>query len=373
MLPIPAQTPGQYIQQLLDEKKWSRRVLAIILQVNEAVITRLVANKQPVDAARALQLGGVFGVQPDKFLELQRGYDLAVARISALPDPSMSRRAQLFGDLPVLDMLSRGWLDVSDFKDFPRVEESLAKFFGVPSIADLEIAHVAKKTHGSEPATPAQLAWIYRVKQIAKDMLVAKYSPEAVRTAIERLKPLRAGLPDIRRVPKVLMEAGIRFVIVEALPSSKIDGVCFWLNDFAPVIGMSLRHDRIDNFWFVLRHEIEHVAQRHGTTVAMLDADLDDASTSDSEEERIANAAAAAFCVPPADMRAFVSRKSPIFAERDIIGFARSIKVHPGLVAGQLRHLTGRFDRYATHLSKVRSTVLPNALVDGWGDVAPVE
>ena len=44
----------------------------------------------------------------------------------------------------------------------------------------------------------------------------------------------------------------------EALPSSKIDGVCLWLDQHSPVIGMSLRFDRIDNFWFVLGHEIEH-------------------------------------------------------------------------------------------------------------------
>jgi HTH-type transcriptional regulator/antitoxin HigA len=55
-----------------------------------------------------------------------------------------------------------------------------------------------------------------------------------------------------------------------------------------------------------------------------------------------------------------------------MVGFARSIGVHPGLVAGQLQHLTGRYERFRQHLEKVRSHVLKAAYVDGWGDVAPV-
>ncbi|MFX8692489.1 hypothetical protein ABTM44_18400, partial [Acinetobacter baumannii] len=75
---------------------------------------------------------------------------------------------------------------------------------------------------------------------------------------------MREAPEETRNVPRLLQEAGVRFVIVEGLPGSKIDGVCFWLDDKSPVIGMSLRFDRIDNFWFVLRHECAHVLHGHG-------------------------------------------------------------------------------------------------------------
>ena len=165
-------------------------------------------------------------------------------------------------------------------------------------------------------------------------------------------------------------------MIVESLTSAKIDGVCFWLNEASPVIGMSMRFDRIDNFWFVLRHELEHVIHLHGQSFVMLDAELegDRAGVGPelAEEERIANKAAAEFCVPKKMMDAFMARKEPIYSERDIIGFARTIEVHPGLVAGQLAHITGRYDRFRKHLVKIRPAVTPTAMVDGWGDVAPV-
>jgi HTH-type transcriptional regulator / antitoxin HigA len=105
--------------------------------------------------------------------------------------------------------------------------------------------------------------------------------------------------------------------MVEALPGSKIDGVCFWLNEVSPVVAVSSRFDRIDNFWFVLRHELEHVDRRHGLSAVMLDTELegDRAGVGDgvAEEERVANEAAAEFCVPKRMMDACIARKAPFF------------------------------------------------------------
>jgi HTH-type transcriptional regulator/antitoxin HigA len=207
-------------------------------------------------------------------------------------------------------------------------------------------------------------------------MLVPKFTPQSGRRAVERLSELLAAAEEARKVPRILAESGIRFVIVESLASAKIDGVCMWLNEHSPVVGVTMRHDRLDNFWFVLRHELEHVLCGHGKDAIILDAELegDRAGTGETvtEEERIANAAAADFCVPSKKMDAFVARKAPFFAERDLLGFAKTLNVHPGLIAGQLQHRTGRYDRFRNHLVKIRSIVAPSAMVDGWGDVAPV-
>ena len=91
---------------------------------------------------------------------------------------------------------------------------------------------------------------------------------------------------EVRHVPRFLSECGIRYVIVETLPKANIDGVCFWLDDF-PVVGMSVRQDRIDNFWFVLRHELEHALNRDGRgdlSAEKVDVDLegDRAGTGDT-------------------------------------------------------------------------------------------
>lgn len=372
------QTPGQLIADLLEQRGWTRRVLAVVLKTDEAALSKVIAGKRPLTAELALVLGELFGEAPERFLELQHKYDLARARLVSRPDPGRAVRAHLFGGLPIAAMISRGWLAAKDVRDVPRVESELVRFFGARSVADIEVLpHAAKKTDLSDKATPAQLAWIYRVKQIAGEMLVPRYSTATGQDAIERLKPLREYPEEMRKVPRILAESGIRFVIVESLPGAKIDGVCFWIGE-SPVVGLSMRHDRVDNFWFVLRHELEHVQRRHGQGgTVLLDADLEGARAGVGDdvdqEEREANEAAAEFCVPQDALRRFIARKDPFFAERDILGFARTIRVHPGLVAGQLQHKTGRYDRFRQHHVKARAHVAPSAVVDGWGDVAPTD
>jgi len=371
-------TPGQLIQALLDQRGWTKRTLAVVLALSEATVNRIISDKQPVDGKFAVVLEEVFGVPADRFLALQKDFELAQARIVVQPDPGRATRAMLYGDLPVAEMIKRGWIEAENVRDRKKVEQGLIRFFGVNRLEDIEILpHNAKKTETNIPATPAQLAWLYRVKQIASDMLVGAYSPQAVRAAVQKLNALRISPEAVQQVPRIMTECGIRYVVVETLASAKIDGVCFWLNERSPVIGMSLRFDRIDNFWFVLRHELEHVLQLHGRTAAMLDAELEGERAGTGagiqEEERIANAAAQDFCVPEAKLDAFIARKAPFFSERDLIAFARILKVHPGIVAGQLQRATGRYDRFRDHLAKVRAIISPNVIKDGWGDVAPVE
>lgn len=370
-------TPGQLIEALLTERGWTQRLLAAVLEISESALNKIISGKQAVTAEVALALEEVFGIAADRFLNLQKDYDLARARLVARPDPGRATRAHLFRGLPVAEMVKRGWLTVSDTKDIPAVEKSLAAFFRAPTIAEIEfLPHAAKKTSVSEDTTPAQLAWLYRVRQIASEMVVAEFSPFGARRAVEQLKQLLLSSEETRKVPRILAEAGIRFVIVESLPGAKIDGVCFWLDDASPVIGMSFRHDRIDNFWFVLRHEMEHVLRGDGKDRIDIDAELEGERAGSGpdipEQERIANSAAAEFCVPAKSMEAFIARKAPFFAERDIRSLATALRIHPGLVAGQLQHRTGRYDRFRDHLVKVRSVVSPGAAVDGWGDVAPV-
>lgn len=372
-------TPGQLIKALLAERGWNQRILAIVLAMDETAVAKIIGGSRAVTAEVALSLGEAFNVDAERFLELQKSYDLAKARLKASPDPKRATRAALFSELPISEMIDRGWLEVSDIRNLEQVETALLKFFDVTSLEQIEVLpHAAKKTAVATPATPVQLVWIYRVSVLAKEMMVERRFTEfAVREAIKKLSLLRQWPEALSRVPLILSEAGIRFIIVESLKAAKIDGVCFWLDEKSPVIGMSLRYDRIDNFWFVLRHELEHVLRGHGRFAAILDAELEKerAGTGPNipEEERMANEAAANFCVPKQELQKFVVRKAPLFLERDVLGFANTLKIHPGLVAGQLQRHTSRYELLRNHLVKIRSIVTPNAMVDGWGDVAPVD
>jgi HTH-type transcriptional regulator/antitoxin HigA len=364
-------TPGQLIEALLNERGWNNRILAAVLEVEETGISKLISSKKAVTPEVAISLEEVFGMPAERFLELQRNLDLAKARIVTIPNPARAERAQLFAELPVAELIKRQWINVEDIRDLAAVDKALVDFFDGQNPNQIaHTPHAAKKTSAGEEPSPAQLAWLYRVRQIAKELLVPKYQEAAARASIPRLKALLSAPEEARHVPRILQECGIRLVIVEGLKSSKIDGVCLWLDEHSPVIGMTIRFDRMDNFWFVLRHELEHVLQGHGMTEPSLDVDLNGDVV--EEEEKIANAVASEFCAPKARIDSFINRKAPIFPERDFLGLAKVLGVHPALVAGQIQFKTGRYDLFRSHLAKIRDRVLPSAVVDGWGDVAPV-
>lgn len=361
--------PGYFIREELEARGWTQRDLAYVLGVPEQAVNMILSGKRGISAEMAKALGGAFDVQPEFFANLQRMHDLSQARD---PSPDIARKARLQAQYPVRDMIKRGWLADSDAS---LLEAQMARFFEVKTTEEMPyFAHAAKKADYG-PATPAQVAWLFRVRQIAKEMVVPNYSEKSLRESLSKLRFLMIDPEETRHVPKILAECGVRYVVVEKLPNAKIDGVCFWLNK-SPVIGMSLQYDRIDNFWFVLRHEIEHVLEKHGRDQEIIDidveSDLSDLEGVRAEEERIANTAAREFCVPIAEMNSFIGRKKPFISDRDVLGFAKRLQVHPGIVAGQLRKRLNQWKIFTKMLAKVRPHVTSGAMTDGWGQIAPV-
>jgi len=359
---VPA--PGYFIREELEARGWSQRDLAYILGTPEQAVNLILSGKRGISPEMAKTLGEAFDVSPDFFANLQKAYDMARARE---PDPGVARRARLQSAYPVREMIKRGWLEDTDAA---LLEAQMARLFRVDSREGFtQIPYAAKRSDNTD-VSPAQLAWVFRVRQIAESMIVSPYSESALHESIELLRRLLIDPEEARRAPGILAQCGIRLVIVECLANAKIDGACLWLDETRPVIGLSLRHDRIDNFWFVLRHEVEHVLQRHGMTEEVIDVELEGnyAGTHNvPDQERVANIAAAEFCVPEEEISSFIARKNPFFSERDVLAFSRRVQVHPGIVVGQIQNRTERWDLLRKYLVKVRQYVLNEAVVDGWG------
>lgn len=359
--------PGEWVKSLMVQRGWSQAELAYVLGVTTATINQIVNSKRPITPEMAKLLGVAFERPAEEFADLQSRWSLANA---PEPDEEVHARAHAQSNFPLREMVKRGW--IHDPKEAGGAHGELCRFFGVNSLDSVaSLRHAAKKT-GQDGPTGHQLAWLYRVRAIASEMPTPSYSKEKLKEAIERMADMRSSPEEIRHVPRLLHEAGVRFVVVEGLPGGKIDGVCTWLDGNSPVIGMSLRFDRIDNFWFVLRHECAHVLHGHGKTVAIIDSDLSPSNADIDEEEKIANAEASDFCVPTEKMRSFYIRKNPFFSEVDVKSFATLNHVHPGLVVGQLQHMTKEYRTFRQYLVNVRKFITSSAMTDGYGNFVPV-
>jgi HTH-type transcriptional regulator/antitoxin HigA len=175
------------------------------------------------------------------------------------------------------------------------------------------------------------------------------------------------GAPEVRHIPRVLAEGGIRFLVIEQLPQTKIDGATFWLNGKWPVIVLSLRYDRIDYLWYTVAHEIGHV--KHGDGL-QIDTDIAEwgESHADIPVEKKADDFATNLLVDQSELNSFINRTRPYYQRDLILGFARRIGVHPGIVVGQLQHRGEvSWNHFRKMLVNVRDSIMETALTDGWG------
>lgn len=361
-----AEPPGVFIREELEARGWTQRDLAFILDCSEQTVTKIISGKSGISAEMAKALAEAFGTSASLWAGLQKEWELREARN---PDPAIKARAAMQTAYPIREMISRGWLQDGEQSV---LEMQFQRFFEGRSVGQGAFAAAAKKT--SSDHSPEELAWLFRVRQIAREIDVPEYSAEKLRAAIKQLRSLAIDADDVRHVPEILRQAGVRFVVVEKLANCRIDGVCTWLDDGKPVVGMTLRHNRLDNFWFVLIHELEHVLRGHGKLSVGIIDDLDGEGGSDGEgveeEERVANAAALNFAFPRERLMSFYARKSPFIAERDVIGFAGVSEVHPAIVVGQLQYIKNDYAWLRKWLVSVRSNLIENCLVDGFGTIA---
>ncbi len=361
--------PGEFLREELEARGWSQTELAEIIGRPVRLINELIAGKKAITPETAVQLGDSLDTGPELWMNLESQYQLSKVRNT---DGLIARRAKLYGRFPVREMIKRGWIEAS--KSIEVLEQQFLAFFGLDSLdAEIPFCHAAKKTAPQDLPTMLQLAWLCRARRLASEQVIAPYAEASLRQALPRLSALLSAPEETRHVARVLAECGVRFVVVEPIPGAKIDGACFWLSASQPVVALSLRLDRIDNFWFVLRHELEHVLQRHGQDRYFLDQDLDAATSGQiPEEEVVANTAAAVFCVSAEEINNFMLRVSPFFKEERVLLFAQRLNVHPGIVVGQLQRRLGRYDLFRKHQVKVRQFITSSALTDGWGVVHTV-
>jgi HTH-type transcriptional regulator/antitoxin HigA len=361
--------PGDFLKEELEARNWNQTELADIMGRPVKLINELIQARRAITPETAVQLGEALGTSPDLWMNLESRYQLS--KVQPHPDKAVSRKARLYGKFPVREMIKRGWVEAAESIDV--LEQQFLRYFGMKSLDDdLTVpAHAAKKSCAN--ITALQLAWLLAARRLADSVLVPRYRPDALRGALTRLNALLSAPEEARHVTRVLNECGVRFVVVEALPGSKIDGACFWLDGGQPAIGLSTRLDRIDNFWFVLRHEIEHVLCEHGKQATMIfDEDLSDGpSIDEDDDEKIANSAASEFGVSKAELSGYIARVQPYhFSEQKVINFAARVGVHPGIVVGKLQRHFKEWKYLRAHLVKIRHIVIQSAPHDGWGTTA---
>jgi HTH-type transcriptional regulator/antitoxin HigA len=151
-----------------------------------------------------------------------------------------------------------------------------------------------------------------------------------------RLSSLQEG-PKLAK--EFLANQGIHLIYLPHLPRTHLDGAALKLPNGTPVIGLTLRYDRLDNFWFCLCHELAHVALhlQKGMDEAFFDdlslGDVEGIETDDKESE--ADQWAQEVLIPSEAWAASSVKENanPVA----VVEFAHELGIHPAIVAGRVR------------------------------------
>ena len=367
---IPAEVfpPGEFLADELEARGWTQGEFAGIIRRPVKLVNEIIAGRKSITPETAREFAAALGTSAQYWLNLENAYQLW----KTAPSPSaqaITLEAKLRERFPVRQMILRGWIESSE--SFQIIKSRIFSFYGIThENEEPQLLHAAKRNH-REDLSALQEAWLFRVKQLANALKVPAYSEKKLREAVQACEPLLTDPEEIRHVPQILANCGVRLIIVEPIPNSKIDGGCFWIErDRSPVIGLALKWDYIDRFWFNLRHEIEHALRGDGKSEVVID-DFDSEINREDETEKAVNAVAAEFCVPQNALDDFILRHDPLYSTGKFLGFSRIVKRHPGIVAGQLQHKTRRNDLFNKFKPRIRELITATALTDGYGKTAP--
>lgn len=327
--------PGEILKEELDARCWTQGDFAEITGKPLQAINEILAGKKAITPETALLFSKALGTTPEFWLNLESAYRLDMLHHEQHNSDHVVRRAKLYSIAPVKELAKRHWIKPS--KNIDKLEAEVLNYFGIFSLEEQpKIAVNFRKSEGGLIDTPSLLAWVRKTEIEAKKIKCPAYEAQKLRKAVQDLPALSVDEPAVAKIPQILCNLGIRLVFVPHLPQTRVDGAAFWLDKSSPVVALSLRMDRIDNFWFTLMHELVHVMEGARTSGSYLDQDI--INDPGNEMERKINQKARDFLIPPDRFNAFVTRTKPFFSRSAVLAFAKELGIHPSIVVGRLHH-----------------------------------
>ena len=232
---------------------------------------------------------------------------------------------------PLKEMAKRGWLKGKDL-----VESARSFFLEAAGPQFATALHRKKVRSGNAPNEYALLAWQARVLELARVGHAAGRLAdfELKDEWLSELVSLTRDKNGPRKARELLWENGIALVIERHLSGTYLDGAAMISAMGHPVVALTLRYDRLDNFWFVLFHELGHVFLHLYTSLRLDFFDEEDGTDTDGVE-READAFALDQLIPEATWKQCLSRFA--LTEEAVRIDAKKLGIDPSIIAGRIR------------------------------------
>lgn len=311
-------------------------------------VSEVLARKRPLNLAMIRKLHRGLGIPADVLLaQSEEAVDL---------DETLPYDTAKF---PFKEMFARGYFEgfsgnLREAKD--KTEELIRGFMRGFNLQPIHQARLRAPMHqnGSRLMDDyALLTWHVAVLKKARQLkLKSAYLKDGLTE--ERLREV-ARLSRFEQGPRLAQEflgdMGIALVVEDHFNKTYLDGAAMLDGDL-PVVALTLRHDRLDNFWFALLHELVHVQQHLKPEHPFIADNLEDKVHQQTQEEREADDGARDILIPQSEWLASGLTDEP--SMEAALALADKLRIHPTIVAGRVRHETGNWRLLSSIKADVR-------------------
>jgi len=324
---LPNPTPIEAVQFRMEQLGWTQRDLIPFIG-SRSKVSEVLSGKRP------------FTLSMIRALHESLGIPLDVLVRQSVPDREPSETS--WDQALLREMNKRGW-NVQAVATFSRDFFSRAT---VTPAFQLKQGQVIRSARTMD--RDALTAWIGRILERAAGSLPrGKFARETITDEfLRQVVQLSWSNDGPLLAQDFLGRHGIAVIFESHLPRTYLDGAALLSATGTPVVGLTLRHDRLDNFWFTLLHELVHVREHLDSPGDTFVDDLDYEESEDLREIDADNMASSAL-IPSDAWQRFNARG--LFDQTAIEAFALEQHIHPAIIAGRIRRLRRNY-RILGHL-----------------------
>ncbi|MCR5766298.1 MAG: HigA family addiction module antidote protein [Treponema sp.] len=279
--------PGDYIVDFLDSFGWTQSDLAEVTGISTKTINLLINNKQGITPDTAITLEKVFGTPADFWIEVDAQYQIRKKEEqNSEKNELTAKKAMLRKYMPVAEMKKKGWF-LYDIDTLEGIELECLRVFNRKDIPEEEYKQdykfCARQTNFDYEYTRwYSKTWFEYAKLNASSFELPKYNKQKLLMIAKNLFSYTLRPNGVTDLINDLQSCGVGFFVLSHLQKTYLDGAAFISNN-NPFVVYTCRYDRIDNFWFVIAHEIAHILNHYDFLNEPILDNLDEKAESERE------------------------------------------------------------------------------------------